>query len=89
MLAALEAGDLDILVGTHAVISADVRFRSLALAVVDEQHKCGFRSHAVHVHCSTRTICYITGRSSQCSGAALLTGDSLAGSAWSSGRCCS
>ena len=41
MLAALEAGELDILVGTHAVISADVRFRSLALAVVDEQHKCG------------------------------------------------
>ncbi len=44
MLAALEAGELDILVGTHAVISADVRFRSLALAVVDEQHKCGLRS---------------------------------------------
>ena len=41
MLAALEAGELDILVGTHSVISADVRFRSLALAVVDEQHKCG------------------------------------------------
>ena len=40
ILAALEAGELDILVGTHAVISADVRFRSLALAVVDEQHKC-------------------------------------------------
>jgi ATP-dependent DNA helicase RecG len=40
MLAALEAGELNILVGTHAVISADVRFQSLALAVVDEQHKC-------------------------------------------------
>ena len=44
LLAALEAGELDILVGTHAVISADVRFRSLALAVVDEQHKCGLCS---------------------------------------------
>ncbi len=51
MLAALEAGELDILVGTHAVISADVRFRSLALAVVDEQHKCG---RCLHCACSVQ-----------------------------------
>jgi ATP-dependent DNA helicase RecG len=41
LLAALEAGEIDILVGTHAIFSEDVRFRDLALAVVDEQHRFG------------------------------------------------
>ena len=40
-LAALEAGEIDILVGTHAIFSEDVRFRDLGLAVVDEQHRFG------------------------------------------------
>jgi ATP-dependent DNA helicase RecG len=40
-LARLESGDIDILVGTHALFSEDVRFRDLALAVVDEQHRFG------------------------------------------------
>jgi ATP-dependent DNA helicase RecG len=41
ILSALEAGEIDILVGTHAIFSEDVRFRDLALAVVDEQHRFG------------------------------------------------
>jgi ATP-dependent DNA helicase RecG len=41
ILSALEAGDIDILVGTHAIFSEDVRFADLALAVVDEQHRFG------------------------------------------------
>jgi ATP-dependent DNA helicase RecG len=40
-LKALENGLIDILVGTHALFSEDVRFRDLALAVVDEQHRFG------------------------------------------------
>ncbi len=40
-LAALEKGEIDILVGTHALFSEDVRFRDLGLAVVDEQHRFG------------------------------------------------
>ncbi len=40
-LAALKAGDIQILVGTHAVFSADVEFHNLRLAVVDEQHRFG------------------------------------------------
>ena len=40
-LAALAAGEIDILVGTHAVFSADVAFADLRLAVVDEQHRFG------------------------------------------------
>lgn len=37
----LKAGEIDILVGTHALISGDVAFRDLALAVIDEQHRFG------------------------------------------------
>ena len=42
-LAALARGEIDIVVGTHALISKDVRFAHLALVVVDEQHKFGVR----------------------------------------------
>ena len=41
LLAALAAGEIDILVGTHALISEDVDYRDLAFAVVDEQHRFG------------------------------------------------
>ncbi len=41
--ARLAEGDIDLLVGTHALIQDDVTFRSLALAVVDEQHRFGVR----------------------------------------------
>ncbi|MFL5032662.1 MAG: ATP-dependent DNA helicase RecG [Xanthobacteraceae bacterium] len=40
-LARLAAGDLDLLIGTHALFQEDVAFHSLALAVVDEQHRFG------------------------------------------------
>jgi ATP-dependent DNA helicase RecG len=43
ILARLEAGEIDFLIGTHALIQDDVIFRSLALAVVDEQHRFGVR----------------------------------------------
>ena len=40
-LAALAAGEIGVLVGTHAVFQKDVAFRDLRLAVVDEQHRFG------------------------------------------------
>ena len=43
LLTQLEAGEIDLLVGTHALIQDDVIFKSLALAVVDEQHRFGVR----------------------------------------------
>jgi ATP-dependent DNA helicase RecG len=43
ILARLEAGEIDFLVGTHALIQDDVTFKALALAVVDEQHRFGVR----------------------------------------------
>jgi ATP-dependent DNA helicase RecG len=43
ILARLAAGEIDFLVGTHALIQDDVGFKALALAVVDEQHRFGVR----------------------------------------------
>ena len=42
-LAALKAGEIGILVGTHAVFQRDVDFADLRLAIVDEQHRFGVR----------------------------------------------
>lgn len=40
-LEALSRGDIQILVGTHAVFQEDVTFHDLRLAIVDEQHRFG------------------------------------------------
>ena len=42
----LAAGEIDILVGTHAVIEDNVRFARLGMAVVDEQHRFGVAQRA-------------------------------------------
>lgn len=41
ILKELESGDIDMVVGTHAIISKDVKFNNLGLAVVDEEHRFG------------------------------------------------
>ncbi|WP_114906750.1 ATP-dependent DNA helicase RecG [Ornithinimicrobium murale] len=41
LLADIAAGDVDILVGTHALLSAGVEVPHLSLVVVDEQHRFG------------------------------------------------
>lgn len=38
---ALKAGEIDLLIGTHAIIQSDVKFKSLALVITDEQHRFG------------------------------------------------
>jgi ATP-dependent DNA helicase RecG len=42
----LSSGELSLVVGTHALIEPDVEFASLAVAVVDEQHRFGVRQRA-------------------------------------------
>ena len=42
----LTDGDIDLVVGTHALISEGVRFGRLALVIVDEQHKFGVRQRS-------------------------------------------
>ena len=39
--AALKAGELDLIIGTHALFSQDVEYERLALVVTDEQHRFG------------------------------------------------
>ncbi len=41
LLADLESGAIQILIGTHAIFEGDVAFKDLGLAVVDEQHRFG------------------------------------------------
>lgn len=40
-LEALQSGQAQIVIGTHALFQQDVRFRDLRLAVIDEQHRFG------------------------------------------------
>lgn len=42
----LQSGDVDIIVGTHALIEDNVMFRSLGLTVIDEQHRFGVAQRA-------------------------------------------
>ncbi|MBQ5689860.1 MAG: ATP-dependent DNA helicase RecG, partial [Alistipes sp.] len=46
VLEALEAGEIDILVGTHALIEDRVRFSNLGLVIIDEQHRFGVEQRA-------------------------------------------
>ncbi|ODR99001.1 ATP-dependent DNA helicase RecG [Methyloceanibacter methanicus] len=41
ILEALKAGEIDILIGTHALFQEAIAFRDLGLAVIDEQHRFG------------------------------------------------
>ena len=52
--AELEAGTLHILVGTHALIEDNVRFRELGFVVIDEQHRFGVLQRARLWNKSTR-----------------------------------
>ncbi|HEY7154569.1 MAG TPA: ATP-dependent DNA helicase RecG [Gemmataceae bacterium] len=45
-LAALAAGEVDLVVGTQALVQEDVRFARLGLVVIDEQHKFGVHQRA-------------------------------------------
>lgn len=47
ILAAAASGDIDILVGTHALIQSAVDFARLGLVIVDEQHRFGVRQRAI------------------------------------------
>ena len=43
---AIETGAADLVVGTHALVQREVRFRALGLAIIDEQHRFGVLQRA-------------------------------------------
>jgi len=44
--AQIEAGEIDLVVGTHALLTESVRFQELAVVVIDEQHRFGVAQRA-------------------------------------------
>ncbi len=50
LLELIAAGEIDLVVGTQAIIQKDVSFAKLGLVVIDEQHKFGVRQRAVLKH---------------------------------------
>jgi transcription-repair coupling factor (superfamily II helicase) len=56
----LKAGEIDILIGTHAILSKELKFKDLGLLIVDEEQKFGVASkeklRAMAVHVDTLTL---------------------------------
>lgn len=46
LLTSLKAGAIDLLIGTHALLTEGVDFASLAVAIIDEQHRFGVHQRA-------------------------------------------
>jgi ATP-dependent DNA helicase RecG len=46
LLAEFEAGSVNLVVGTHALVQGDVRFKRLGFVVIDEQHRFGVMQRA-------------------------------------------
>lgn len=47
ILAALQSGDIDLCIGTHALLTADVTYHRLGLVITDEQHRFGVNQRAL------------------------------------------
>lgn len=50
LLNEIKSGNIQITIGTHAVIQKDIRFENLALIIVDEQHRFGVAQRAALQH---------------------------------------
>ncbi len=47
IISQVKSGQINIIIGTHALFSGDVAFKNLALVVIDEQHRFGVQQRAV------------------------------------------
>ncbi len=46
LLKKIQSGEINLIIGTHALIQKDVRFKNLALIIIDEQHRFGVAQRA-------------------------------------------
>ena len=59
--AGIESGEIQLVVGTHALIQEDVRFKAIGLGVIDEQHRFGvLQRAALRRHGATPDILLMT-----------------------------
>ena len=54
LIAALAAGTPMLIIGTHALLEADIEIPGLGLAIVDEQHRFGVKQRATLTHSDGR-----------------------------------
>ncbi|HTW96073.1 MAG TPA: ATP-dependent DNA helicase RecG [Candidatus Methylomirabilis sp.] len=62
LIKTIKAGEIDIIIGTHALIQEDVKFKNLALAVIDEQHRFGVEQRKTLMEKSNVTAAKTTPR---------------------------
>jgi len=55
LLEKIKSGEVDLVIGTHALIQKDVKFKNLTLVIVDEQHRFGVQQRA-YLQQQTATI---------------------------------
>lgn len=60
LLKALKAGEIDIVIGTHALFSAQTEYKDLKLAVIDEQHRFGVMQRQAIIQKGRYTIHGVT-----------------------------
>ena len=56
LLRALKEGEIDIVVGTHALFSANVEYKDMELAVIDEQHRFGVLQRQAIIEKGRKTV---------------------------------
>ncbi|MFZ2192776.1 MAG: ATP-dependent DNA helicase RecG [Candidatus Moraniibacteriota bacterium] len=47
VLEKIHSGEINLIIGTHAIIQKDVKFKNLALVIIDEQHRFGVMQRAM------------------------------------------
>ena len=57
-LAALAAGEIDLCIGTHALLTEDVSYARLGLVITDEQHRFGVRQRSLLAAKATIPTCW-------------------------------
>ena len=55
----LEAGEIDLLIGTHALIQPDVIFNNLGLVITDEQHRFGVEQRRILRDKGIESRCFV------------------------------